>query len=76
MKPIGHVANLIVLITKQMIYRFRCQKEILRFPVLKAQINNIENIEKYIAMKNNKLYKHEKKWMTIKNYNIHEQIGE
>ena len=57
-----HGANFICLLSKQYIYRQRCFKESLSFPVLQAQFRRMENVEKYIAVKNNKLQKHLKKW--------------
>ena len=57
-----HVINFICLITKQFIYRHKCQGKQIHFPALKAQIRNLENIEKYIAEKNDKVIAHESKW--------------
>ena len=54
----GHVVNFMCLITKQYIYRKRCQKESTSFPELKNIFRGVENIEKYIATKNNKLPHH------------------
>ena len=59
-----HVINFICLITKQFIYRQRCAKNTPDFPVLKALIAKVENIEKYIAKKNGKEHIHNKKWRT------------
>ena len=50
------------LITKQYIYRQRCFGKELNFRELKGVIRNVENIEKYIAEKNDKVKTHEKKW--------------
>ena len=57
-----HVINFIVLITKQYIYRQRCMKKELVFNHLKAEINRIEQMEKYIAIKNDKFNIHVRKW--------------
>ena len=57
-----HVANFVCLITKQYVYRARCLGEELHFPTLKAIIKRIENIEKFIAVKNNKVGHHQAKW--------------
>ena len=54
--------NFIVLVVKQFIYRQRCLRKDLDFPIVKAYILSIENVEKYIAVKNNRLATHEKKW--------------
>ena len=56
------IANFVCLITKQFIYCQRCRKSQLHFPILKAKIRSIENLEKYIAVKNSKLNIHLKKW--------------
>ena len=60
-----HVINFICLITKQFIYRQRCLQLPIHFVILKREINKIENIEKYIAVKNGKLATHQRKWGTI-----------
>ena len=60
-----HVKNLICLVTKQYIYRKRCQSSTPEFHELKQIIFNIRAIERYIATKNNKLSKHNKKWKTV-----------
>ena len=61
-QPARHIANFICLLTKQYIYRQRCLKQDISFPQFKAHVRKIENIEKYIAIKNDKLAKHNKKW--------------
>ena len=58
----GHVVNFVCLIAKQYVYRKRCQKDIPSFVELKRMILSIQNVEKYIAVKNNKLSTHLKKW--------------
>ena len=58
----AHVANFLCLITKQYLYNQRCLKKQLAFPVLKAYILKVRNIEKYIAIKNNKEWLFVKKW--------------
>ena len=57
-----HVVNFLVLIAKQYIYRQKCLKEALSFIGLKEIILSTENMEKYIATKNGKIGKHQKKW--------------
>ena len=57
-----HVANFMCLIVKQYIYRQRCLRESIHFNALKLYINRIEGIEKYIAVKNDKVKKHNQKW--------------
>ncbi len=64
-KPVSnalHCLNTIVLVTLQYIYASRCLGNIPNFGQLKAKIMDIQNIEKYIAVKNDKMKKHENKW--------------
>ena len=61
-EKISHVANFVCLITKQYIYAQRCLRKDLHFSVLKAHLRKIECLEKYIAIKNNKLITHNRKW--------------
>ena len=63
-----HVANFICLIVKQYIYRQKCLQKVLSIDELKAQIEKIERMEKYIATKNNKLNKHVTKWEKSRNH--------
>ena len=56
------VANFICLITKQYIYAQKCLGNTLSFECWKNKVHQVENIEKYIAIKNKKSYIHEKKW--------------
>ena len=59
---IGHIKNYICLLAKQFIYRVKCMKEQLNIHKFKAIVRETENIEKYYAMKINRLRTHEKKW--------------
>ena len=59
---ICHVVNFLCLILKQYIYRKRCLNQKLCAPELIRTIYSVRNMEKYIAIKNNKLGKHCKKW--------------
>ena len=54
--------NSICLVTLQYIYGSRCLKKIPNFAQLKSLILDEQNVEKYIATKNNNLAKHMKKW--------------
>ncbi len=54
--------NSICLITMQYIYGCRCLRKIPSFAQLKSKILDEQNVEKYIAIKNNKLEKYAKKW--------------
>ena len=56
------VANFIVLITKYYIYSQRCMGKSLFMKELEAKLRHVQNIEKFIAVKNNKLGLHYKKW--------------
>ena len=58
----NHIANFICLFTKQFIYRQRCLGEHIHFPIWKAQVKKVENVEKYIAVKNNRTQIHNRKW--------------
>ena len=51
----GHLFNFICLLLKQFIYMKRCKQEKLHFIEFQSHIKNIQNIEKYIAIKNNNL---------------------
>ena len=64
--PKGHIKNFICLVIKQYIYRQRCLGKTLSSEELKYYILSIANTEKYIATKNNKLAKHERKWFPDK----------
>ena len=59
------VENFICLITKQFIYSQRCLKKPISFCILEAKMKHIENVEKYIAIKNGKLNIHERKWNKV-----------
>ena len=56
------VANTIILNAKQYIYRKKCKEEGLSISEFKKEIVNLESMEKYIAVKNDKFVKHLKKW--------------
>ena len=60
--PIGHVINAIGLFLKQYIYSKRCLKEPLIFGNFIRYIIKIKNIEKYIALKNDRLVTYVRKW--------------
>ena len=62
MKNALHCLNTICLITLQYIYASRCLGCIPNFGQLKSKILDAQNVEKYIAVKNDKLKKHETKW--------------
>ena len=62
---IGSIANLICVITKQYIYKQRCCRNTINLSTLKSVIFNVENIEKYIACKNNRENIHYRKWRFV-----------
>ena len=56
------VGNLIVLKAKQYVYKSRCLGNKLCINEFRGEIRSLENMEKFIAAKNNKLVKHLNKW--------------
>ena len=60
-KPV-HCKKILCLLTKQYIYRQRCFKQIPRWGELRALIQRTIAVEEFIAIKNKKLAKHNKKW--------------
>ena len=73
-----HVANFIWLLVKQFIYRQKCLKKEIDYPIVKAYIGKIENIEKYIAIKNDRFSVHNSKWSNVSNVtlNVNEIVME
>ena len=61
----SRVVNLICLLTKKFIYTQKCLKSDLNFAKLKGIIEYTERIEKCIAMKDNKMPVHIRKWKGI-----------
>ena len=59
---IARVENFLCLVTKQFVYRMRCMRKDLFVGALKKEFRKIESLEKYIAIKNNRLEKHYRKW--------------
>ena len=58
-----NMTNTIILITKQYIYRCKCYKSKPIFQELIAEITHYKKIEKYIAVKKNKVNNFKKKWL-------------
>ena len=58
----SHVKNFLCLLTKHYIYRQRCLKSKLVFQHYKRYVYQIKSMEKYIAISNQKLDKHSRKW--------------
>ncbi len=59
--------NTMCLITMHYIYSCRCLKVLPSFACLKFKISDMQNMEKYIAVKNDKEKKHEIKWKYFNN---------
>ena len=57
-----NIANFLCLVTKQFIYSQRCMRGQLSFTILKTRIRALHNVEKYIAVKNNRSAQHVRKW--------------
>ena len=64
-KNIQGVENFLCLVTKQYIYSQKCLGKEIHFPALLCKMRQIENIEKFIATKNGKVGKHNRKWRRI-----------
>ena len=64
-KNASNIANFLALLLKQYLYRQRCGKKRLQFKEFIAYVKEVEHTEKYIAIKNNKLSKHAKKWQNF-----------
>ena len=56
------LANFVCLLFKQYIYRQRCLQKDLSLHEFKSMVHKTENLEKYIAIKRNKINKHNNKW--------------
>ena len=71
-----NVVNFIILLAKQYIYRQKWLKGNLNIRAFERYCVKIENVEKYIAIKNDRLKVHNKKWRLYSSeYNqIQEQI--
>ena len=59
------VGNFICLAAKQYIYKQRCFEEDLKIQQFKGHIMHLQNIKKYVAIKNGKLSKHQAKWGNV-----------
>ena len=57
-----NIINTACLIAKQYIYRQRCKAQSLSKSGYMGTLMHFENLEKYIAVKNGKIAKHNKKW--------------
>ena len=58
-----HIVNFVCLLAKQYIYRQRCLSQEINMVHFKRYLSQIESMEKYIAVKNNREYKHYLKWL-------------
>ena len=59
-----HVNNFICLVVKQYIYQRRCLDKSLNVQECISVINSARSYEKFYAIRNGKLHKHNKKWFT------------
>ena len=59
-----HAINFLCLLTKQYIYRQKCQGKNLCINQLILHFTSTERLEKYVAIKNSKLVTHNKKWQS------------
>lgn len=59
---VAKLINILILITKFYVYRCKTQGSILKFSDLAVDFVKYKNIEKCIAIRNNKLYKFARKW--------------
>lgn len=64
-KP-SHVVNMLVLITKQLIFRNRCLQRSINFAQIEHEIELMYKLEENIANQTHKLRKHYEKWGCIK----------
>jgi len=62
-----HVINLVVLIAKQYIYKTRCLKTLPNIQELVKHVEEIDRIEKYLAVSQNRIQSFKRKWSTIIN---------
>ena len=67
----NNIVNFIILILKHNLYRSRCKNEKPNSQNLYGEVKTIKNFEKYNAMCNRMLHRHEKKWNNI---NITENV--
>ena len=57
-----NVVNVLTLILKQMIYRFKCKQQTLKFELYLKEVKRFHDIEQFIAKKNKRLQYHNNKW--------------
>lgn len=60
--PSSDLVNMYILITKFNIYRAKVQNTIPKFNGVILDVNKVQSIEKYIAIKNGKLSKYDIRW--------------
>ena len=61
-QSVKHIANTIVLITKQYIYRCKCENKAYDINILVTIIEKIYQMERYNAIRDSKIHIHDKKW--------------
>ena len=62
----AHIANFVVLLAKQYMYAARCQQQEIVKSVFEDKVRMCQKLEFKIAIKNDKLNKHIKKWCNLK----------
>ena len=60
------IVNFIILLVKQLIFRYKCEKKRLVFTNIENEIDTMYHIEKYNAIQGNNYHRHVKKWKKIK----------
>ena len=61
----GHIVNVLSLFLKQYIYRCRCLNQTVVFDNFLRYVNKVQNMEKYIAIKNNNETVYYNKWQRV-----------
>ena len=57
-----HIANFVILVYKQYVYRSKCQGHKPQYAQLKSIVYQSKNIEKYYALKNQNFRRYAKRW--------------
>ena len=61
----AHVVNVLILIAKQLVYRYKCKKIKVDYTLFIHEVKMYEHIERYQAAKANKVVQHQIKWQEI-----------
>lgn len=60
------MVNFLVAIVKQIIYRYRCFKQVPSYHIIAKEIDDLYNTEFFIAQNNNTIRRHCIKWSCLK----------